>query len=362
MTIEPIKNWLPQHRNNISLIAGPCSAETEKQLIDTAKRLSSKGVKVLRAGIWKPRTRPGAFEGVGVDALKWMNTAKAETGMLTSTEVANVKHVYAALKAGMDILWIGARTSVNPFAVQEIADALKGVDIPVIIKNPVNPDIDLWYGAIERISGAGITKLAALHRGFSSLSKSAYRNDPKWQIPIELKRRLKDIPMLCDPSHISGRRDFIFKISQKALDLNYDGLMIETHISPKDAWSDAKQQVTPHGLDEIMHNLVVRETFSGNEKFVQGIEGLREQINELDTQLFEVLASRMAVATDIGKIKKKENIAVLQANRWDEIVQKAADKAEQTGLNQDFIQKIFTQIHQESINIQTRILDKKEES
>ncbi len=357
MKFEALKTWLPEHSENLGLIAGPCSAETEEQLLSTARQLSAKGVKVLRAGIWKPRTRPGAFEGIGVEALAWMNTAKQETGMLTSTEVANVKHVYAALKAGIDILWIGARTSVNPFAVQEIADALKGVDIPVIIKNPVNPDIDLWYGAIERISGAGITKIAALHRGFSSLSKSVYRNDPQWQIPIELKRRLKDLPILCDPSHITGRRDMIFKVSQKALDLNYDGLMIETHISPKDAWSDANQQVTPTDLSKIMDKLMVRASTSDSANFVESLEELRSKINNFDNQIFELLSGRMEVAAEIGKIKKADNIAVLQTSRWDEIVRKAAAKAEETGLNQDFIQKVYAQVHQESINIQTAILD-----
>ncbi|HOK99559.1 MAG TPA: bifunctional 3-deoxy-7-phosphoheptulonate synthase/chorismate mutase type II [Bacteroidales bacterium] len=338
------------------VIAGPCSAESEAQMVQTAQQLAALGIKIFRAGIWKPRTRPGTFEGYGSLALPWMQSVKEATGMLTATEVANVKHVYEALKAGIDILWIGARTSANPFAVQEIADALRGVDVPVMVKNPVNPDLELWIGAIERLYMAGVTRLAAGHRGFSTYEKTAYRNDPNWQIPIELRRRIPNIPLIIDPSHICGKRYTLFEITQKAMDLNYDGIIIESHIDPDHALSDAKQQLRPDQLGELLKKLVIRKEYIENGSLVT-IEELRSQIDKIDDKIVELLEKRMHIAEEIGKIKKENNIAVLQTKRWHQIITQRMKEAREKGLSEHFIENIFRAIHEESINHQTRIMN-----
>ncbi len=357
MNIKPISEWGLSNSNRPIMIAGPCSAETEEQVMETARKLAAQGIGIFRAGIWKPRTRPGNFEGVGAEGLQWLKRVKTETGMLTCTEVANTTHVFEALKAGIDILWIGARTTSNPFAVQEIADAVKGADVPVLIKNPVNPDIELWLGAVERIRKAGITRIGVIHRGFSSMSKSIYRNDPIWQFPIDIRRRVPNMPMFCDPSHISGTRTLIEKVSQKAMDLNFDGLMIESHIDPDCALSDAKQQVTPERLKEIIDNLVIRHQHSEDSKLTESLEELRAQIDECDNRLFEIIEGRMNVVKKIGAIKKENNMTILQAHRWDEILKTAVDMGLKKGMSEGFTSTLFKAIHQESINIQTEILN-----
>lgn len=338
------------------IMAGPCSAESEEQVLNTAKEIAAQGVKIFRAGIWKPRTRPNAFEGVGSVGLPWLQTVKKETGMLVSTEVANVKHVYEALKYGVDIIWIGARTSANPFAVQEIADSLSGVNIPVFVKNPVNPDVDLWIGAIERINQAGIKQIAAIHRGFSSYDKTIYRNPPHWQVPIELRRRIPQLPIITDPSHICGNRNLLYDISQKAMDLNFDGLIIETHINPDKAWSDASQQVTPDGLKNILKRLILRDPEIDDELMLTLAE-LRDQIDKLDDKLINLIEDRMKVVDSIGNYKKINNITILQNKRWDDMLRSRLILGERKGLSEDFINKVFRAIHQESINKQTRIMN-----
>jgi chorismate mutase len=338
------------------IIAGPCSAESEEQVLNTARMIAALDVPIFRAGIWKPRTRPNAFEGVGSVGLPWLQTVKQETGMLVSIEVANVKHVYEALKYGIDILWIGARTSANPFAVQEIADSLKGVKIPVFVKNPVNPDVDLWIGAIERINQAGIDQIAAIHRGFSSYEKSIYRNAPHWQVPIELRRRIPELPIITDPSHICGNRDLIYDISQKAMDLNFDGLIIETHEHPDKAWSDAKQQVTPEGLKNVLDRLILRQS-DVDENMMLTLAVLRDQIDKLDDKLINLIEERMKVVERIGNYKKENNITILQNKRWDDMLRSRLILGERKGLSEDFISKVFRAIHQESINNQTRIMN-----
>lgn len=337
-------------------MAGPCSAETEEQVMNTARPLAEMGIKIFRAGIWKPRTRPSAFEGVGPEGLKWLQRVKKETGMLVATEVANVKHVYEALKYGVDIIWIGARTSANPFAVQDIADSLRGVNIPVMVKNPINPDVDLWIGAIERINNAGIRRMAAIHRGFSSYDKTIYRNVPQWQIPIELRRRVPDIPIITDPSHICGNRELLFDISQKAMDLNFDGLIIETHCNPEKALSDAKQQVTPEGLKKILDRLVVRDP-EVKEELMLTLAVLRDQIDKLDDKLINLLEERMHVSEQIGNYKKDNNITILQTKRWDDMLKNRLSLGMRKGLSEEFIVKLFRSIHQESINHQTEIMN-----
>lgn len=336
------------------VIAGPCSAETEEQVMNTAKQLAADGIKIMRAGIWKPRTKPGGFEGVGSEGLIWLKNVKKETGMYVSTEVATQKHVYEALKHGIDLLWIGARTTANPFAVQEIAEALQGVDIPVLVKNPVNPDLELWIGALERLSNVGLTRLGAIHRGFSSYDKKIYRNLPQWHIPIELKRRYPDLPILCDPSHIGGKRDLIQPLSQQAMDLNYDGLIIETHCNPDEAWSDAVQQVTPVRLKEILSSLVIREGGQSTED----LSDLRKQIDEIDTQLLELLAKRMRISREIGTFKKEHNMTVVQTDRYDEILSKRIAEAESMDINPEFMRIILEAIHEESVRQQVVILNK----
>jgi len=344
------------------IIAGPCSAETEEQVLQTAKGLHSQGIKIFRAGIWKPRTRPNNFEGVGSIGLEWLKKVKEETGMLVTTEVANTKHVYEAIKAGIDILWIGARTTVNPFAVQEIADAIKGMNIPIMIKNPVNPDVELWMGAIERFQKAGIYDIAVIHRGFSSLSNSKFRNEPKWQIPIEFKRRLKGIPIICDPSHIAGRRDLLQEISQKAMDLNYDGLMIETHINPNNALSDAKQQVTPRDLQILINNLEIRHrkpSDAKNPNYLETLEELRTNIDEYDDLLIETISKRMQTAKKIGELKKQNKMTILQTGRWENIVRNAIKVGTNKDISEKFINTLYSAIHQESIDRQTEVFNKK---
>jgi chorismate mutase len=356
LEIESIESWGVNPERPL-IISGPCSAETEEQMLTTAHALKESGVQIFRAGIWKPRTRPNTFEGVGSVGLKWLQKVKKETGMLTSTEVANVKHVYEALKMGVDILWIGARTSANPFAVQEIADALQGVDIPVLVKNPVNPDLELWIGAIERIAGAGITKLGAIHRGFSTSEKSKFRNLPQWQVAIELRSRMKNLPIICDPSHIAGKSELVFEVSQKAMDLGQDGLIIESHPNPKVALSDGRQQLTPAEVGDLMKKLVVRPETTNDEAFAKSLEELRSQIDLLDDEILEVIQKRMNVVKEIGKHKKANNIRILQTNRWEQIIQSAQEKGDSKGLSDEFIEKLFKAVHQESINIQTEILN-----
>ena len=336
------------------VISGPCSAETEEQVMETAKALASKGIKIFRAGIWKPRTKPGGFEGIGVEGLTWLKEVKKETGMLVSTEVATAKHVFEALKAGIDVLWIGARTTANPFAVQEIADASKGVDVPVLVKNPVNPDLELWIGALERINGAGLKRLGAIHRGFSSYDKKLYRNLPQWHIPIELRRRIPQLPIICDPSHIGGKRELIAPLCQQAMDLGFDGLIVESHCNPDCAWSDAKQQVTPDVLDYILNLLVIRKEKQTTENLAE----LRKQIDECDNNLIEELAKRMRIAREIGTYKKEHDMTVLQTSRYNEILDKRGSQGALCGMDSEFIKKVFEAIHEESVRQQLEIINR----
>ena len=331
-------------------IAGPCSAETEEQVLATAHALTGGRVTVFRAGVWKPRTKPGNFEGVGEAALPWLQRVKAETGLEPFIEVATPKHLEKALQYGIRMLWIGARTSANPFAVQELAEALRGVkDVIVMIKNPVNPDLALWIGTVERIARAGIKNLGVIHRGFSVYNKSPYRNKPKWQIPIQFRQQYPSIPMIIDPSHICGRRDCIYDIAQMALDLQYDGVMIESHINPDGAWSDAKQQVTPGTLHQIIHRLTVRKKQAEEEAFKKNIEAFRRHIDIIDEQILELLADRMKVVREIGEIKKQQNISLLQPGRWRTVVERAVTFATQNGLSEEFIKSIYEAIHEESL-------------
>ncbi len=336
------------------VIAGPCSAETEEQVMTTAKDLAKKGCHMFRAGIWKPRTKPGGFEGNGEKALPWMKEVKEETGMLTATEVATPEHVELSLKYGIDILWVGARTTANPFAVQALADSLKGVDVPVLIKNPVNPDLELWIGAFERIYGAGVKRLGAIHRGFSSYDKKIYRNMPMWQIPIELHRRYPNIPICCDPSHIGGRRDLIAPLCQQAMDMGMDGLIIESHCNPDEAWSDAKQQVTPDILDYILSILVVRDEVVTTENIV----ALRKQIDEIDDSIINCIAKRMRVSREIGQYKKEHGMTVVQTSRYSEILDKRGAQGSLLGIGPDCIKRIFESIHEESVRQQVEVINK----
>ncbi len=335
------------------VIAGPCSAETEEQVMTTAKQLAANNIKIMRAGVWKPRTKPGGFEGHGEKALPWLQRVKQETGMLIATEVATPAHVEAALKAGIDILWVGARTTANPFAVQELADSLRGVDVPVLVKNPVNPDIELWIGALERINGAGVKRLGVIHRGFSSYDRKIYRNLPMWQIPIELNRRIPQIPILCDPSHIGGRRDLIAPLCQQAMDLGMEGLIIESHCDPDSAWSDAKQQVTPDILSYILNLLVIRDETLTTENITE----LRKQIDGIDNDLIELLAKRMRVSREIGQYKKEHKMTVLQSKRYSEIIDKRGAQGTLCGISADCMNTIFEAIHEESVRQQMEILN-----
>ena len=350
--------WLDDFKLNHPLvIAGPCSAETEDQVLKIAHDLKDTDVSIYRAGIWKPRTRPGMFEGVGAIGLKWLDKVKKETGLLTATEVANASHVKLALEYDIDVLWIGARSTVSPFIVQEIADALKGTDKIVLVKNPVNPDLALWLGGIERLYSANIKKLGVIHRGFSTYEKSKYRNNPEWQLPIELQNRFPDIPLICDPSHIAGRRDILQDISQTALDLNFDGLMIETHIDPDNAWSDAAQQITPSVLVKMMNDLKIRTLTSEEADYKNQLNTLRTQIDVIDHGLLETLGKRMKVAVSIGELKKKKNVAVLQTKRWNEILGNMILEGEKKGLSEEFVLRMFKAIHQESINNQEKVIN-----
>lgn len=351
LNLKPLN--LPSDKERPFVIAGPCSAETEEQVITTAHQLASRGCRIYRAGVWKPRTKPGGFEGNGEKALPWLQRVKQETGMLVATEVATPEHVELALKYGIDILWVGARTSANPFAMQALADSLRGTDAVVFVKNPVNPDLELWIGAMERINQAGITRMAAIHRGFSSYDNKIYRNAPTWQIPIELRRRIPNLPIICDPSHIGGRRELIAPLCQQAMDLGFDGLIVESHCSPDEAWSDAKQQVTPDVLDYILGLLVIRD----GSVTTEGIHELRKQIDELDNQLMELLAKRMRVCREIGQYKKEHNMTVLQTVRYNEIQNKRGAQGVLCGMDPDFVRKIFEEVHEESVRQQMEIIN-----
>ncbi len=353
MELELSPLSLPSDNERPFVIAGPCSAETEEQVMTTALQLASKGCHMFRAGIWKPRTKPGGFEGNGEVALPWMEQVKKETGMLTATEVATPEHVELALKYGIDILWIGARTTANPFAVQAIADSLKGIDVPVLVKNPVNPDLELWIGALERINGAGIKRLGAIHRGFSSYDKKIYRNLPMWQIPIELSRRIPGLPIVNDPSHIGGRRDLIAPLCQQAMDLGMDGLIVESHCNPEKAWSDSSQQVTPDILDFILSILVIRKETQTTEN----ITALRKQIDEIDNSLIDILSKRMRISREIGQYKKEHSMTILQTARYSEILDKRGAQASLLGIDPECVKKIFESIHEESVNQQMKIIN-----
>ena len=353
--IVPLQDWGFNIKRPF-IVSGPCSCETEEQMLETAERLAGQGIAALRAGIWKPRTRPGMFEGIGKEGLGWLVNAGKAAGLPTTVEVATAKHVEDSLEAGVDILWVGARTTVNPFSVQEIADALRGVDVPVLVKNPLNPDLQLWIGSMERIHAAGIKKLGAIHRGFSSYEKSKYRNKPMWELPIELRRLHPNMPIVVDPSHICGERTLIPSVAQKALDLDFDGLMIESHRDPDNAWSDAKQQVTPERLGEIISALVVRQSKLDDYAENQ-LETLRAQIDRIDNYMLEIMGERMDIARKIGEFKRDNGITILQTNRWDEIINDRAEKAAKKDLTRDFVIHMMEAIHQESIRHQTKIMN-----
>ncbi|MCS6933589.1 MAG: bifunctional 3-deoxy-7-phosphoheptulonate synthase/chorismate mutase type II [Chitinophagales bacterium] len=356
--ISPIQTWLPAAEAPV-VIAGPCSAEGEEQVMLSAHLIAKHAagrVHLLRAGIWKPRTRPNTFEGVGEIGLPWLKNAGNEVGMPVTVEVANPEHVEAALRHGIDVLWIGARTTVSPFAVQEIAEALRGVDVPVLVKNPINPDLELWIGALERLHGAGIRKLGVIHRGFSSYEKSVYRNPPMWEIPIELRRRFPEIPILVDPSHMGGKRHLIATLAQQGLDMGFDGLMIETHPHPDKAWSDAAQQITPQRLAEILQGLIVRKPTLPENSSLQALHDLRARVDRIDDYIIELLAERMGISEQIGKVKKEHQLAIHQKERWAQIVARALQKGKTGGLTEEFILKLFQQIHNESIRHQTKVV------
>ncbi len=352
-------NFLPVFENTVRpvRIAGPCSAESEKQVLAAAHALASLEIDLFRAGIWKPRTRPGGFEGAGVEGLRWLRKVKEETGLKVTTEVANTQHVFEALKYGIDVLWLGARTTVNPFSVQEVADALCGVDIPVLIKNPINADLKLWLGAIERIHKAGIRRIGVVHRGFSYHGDTKFRNVPRWELAIELKRQLPGLQIICDHSHICGNRHMLAAIAQRAMDLNYDGLMTEVHPRPDEALSDAQQQITPFAYGEMMDHLVVRQPTTGDTEFLQSLDHLRHQIDDLDEELFQILGARMKVAEQIGEYKLRNNISILQPSRWNEILETAYGRGKPLGLSETMISTILRAVHQESIEHQGRVMN-----
>lgn len=357
LDLVPVSEWgfftLPRPM----VIAGPCSAESQEQVLETAAGLAAFGIHVFRAGIWKPRTHPGSFEGVGTPGLKWLQQVKRDYGMKVATEVAGEKHVFECIKYGVDMVWLGARTTANPFLVQEIADALSDTDIPVLVKNPVNPDLDLWIGALERLNRAGVKKLGVIHRGFSSSEKMAYRNDPLWKIAIELRTRYPELPFFADPSHMGGSRDYLQEISQRAMDLGLDGLMIESHCNPSAALSDASQQLTPKALQHMLESIVVRDNDSDSREYREGIDQLRAQIDIIDENLLYAFNTRMGVSRKIGQYKKDHNIAILQTSRWDSILEKMKEKARQSGLSEEFIETVFTAIHEESVRIQNDVLE-----
>lgn len=350
--IKPIKFCGVDSKRPV-VIAGPCSAETEEQVMETAKDLAKNGVRIFRAGIWKPRTKPGGFEGVGSVGLTWLQEVKKETGMLVATEVANKQHVEEVLNAGVDVLWIGARTSANPFAMQEIADSLVGADVPVLVKNPVNPDLELWIGAMQRIYNAGIRQIGAIHRGFSAYGKHLYRNMPQWHIPIELRRRMPELTLICDPSHIGGKRELVAPLSQQAMDMGFDGLIVESHCDPDSAWSDKSQQVTPEVLNFILNMLVVRDTTQTTESLTL----LRQQIDQIDNDLLEALSKRMRISREIGQYKKEHSMPVVQTGRYDDILNSRAAAAEELGMNGDFMKTVYQAIHEESVRQQIEVLN-----
>lgn len=359
MNIKPLNTWITKDNESL-IIAGPCGAETEDQVLQTAKELSQiERVKLFRAGIWKPRTRPNAFEGVGEPGLVWLSEVQKQVGLRTTVEVANAQHTELALKHGVDVLWIGARTTGNPFSVQEIADVVRGVDIPVFIKNPIHADMQLWLGAIERFSNSGITKLAAIHRGFHYAGKSKYRNKPLWEIAIELKTLLPELPIICDPSHICGNRELIPGVAQKALDLGMNGLMIESHINPSVALSDAQQQLTPPSLKELLNQLIYRKTSSQNPEFLDKLSHFRNMIDEVDDELINVLKKRMNIIEQIGIYKKEHDITIFQLERWQELLRTRSQWADKLGISREHIEKICQLLHEESIRIQTEIMNKK---
>ncbi len=358
LEINPIKHWLPQI-NNPLIIAGPCSLETEEQAMSTAKLIAKDHrVFVYRGGVWKPRTRPGSFEGVGSIGLKWLQMVREETGMPVGTEVANAQHTEEALKAGLDVLWIGARSTASPFVVQEIADVVKGTDAVVMVKNPVNPDVQLWLGAFERLSQAGIKNMVAIHRGFTPFRESEYRNYPNWKTVIELRRLMPNLPIICDPSHIGGKREYLFDISQKAFDMGMEGLMIESHIDPSCALSDKEQQLTPADLAKLLDRLVIRNATTENKQFENQLELLRNRIDAIDTELLETLSSRMEIVRQIGQYKKDNNVTAFQVGRFSELMEKRAKLAKRLNLDPDFVLQIFQHIHEDSVRMQTEIMDK----
>lgn len=359
LDIIPLYQWGMFTEPRPSVVAGPCSAETEEQVMETAKGLRDMGINVYRAGIWKPRTHPGSFEGVGSEGLRWMQRAKKEYGLKIATEVASEKHVFECLKFGVDLVWLGARTTANPFLVQEIADALKNTDIPVLVKNPVNPDLDLWIGALERLNRAGIKKLGIIHRGFSTFDKINYRNDPQWQVAIELRSRYPELPFFVDPSHMGGSKDYIREISQRSLDLGFEGLMIEAHCNPAVALSDAKQQLTPAELDDLLYRqITVRDADSDAPEWKDNIDQLRAKIDVIDENLLYALNSRMKVSSQIGEYKKNNNIAIIQAARWDVVMAKVMEKGKEYGLSDKFLSTVFAAIHEASVDVQNEIISK----
>ena len=360
LDIIPLYEWGMFTEPRPSVIAGPCSAETEEQVMETAKGLREMGINVYRAGIWKPRTHPGSFEGVGAPGLKWMQRAKKEYGLKISTEVASEKHVFECLKYGVDLVWLGARTTANPFLVQEIADALKDTDIPVLVKNPVNPDLDLWIGALERLNRAGIKKIGVIHRGFSTFDKINYRNDPQWQVAVELRSRHPELPFFVDPSHMAGCKDYIQEISQRSLDLGFEGLMIESHCNPSVALSDAKQQLTPAELSDLLYKqIVVRDTDSDAKEWKDNIDQLRAKIDVIDENIIYAFASRMKISRQIGEYKRNNNIAILQTSRWDAVLAKVVEKGKEYGLSEKFLRDVFNAVHEASVEIQNEVISNK---
>ena len=357
LDLIPLYDWGMFTEPRPSVIAGPCSAETQEQVMETAKGLKDLGINVYRAGIWKPRTHPGSFEGVGAEGLRWMQQAKKEYGLKISTEVASEKHVFECLKFGVDLVWLGARTTANPFLVQEIADALKDTDIPVLVKNPVNPDLDLWIGALERLNRAGIKKLGVIHRGFSTFEKIKYRNDPQWQVAVELRSRFPQLPFFVDPSHLGGSKEYIREISQRSLDLGFEGLMIESHCNPSCALSDAKQQLTPDQLKDMLYNQIhVRDNDSDAPQWKENIDQLRAKIDIIDENIIYALGSRMKISRQIGEYKKNNNIAILQTSRWDAVLAKVVEKGKEYGLSEKFLNDVFNAIHEASVETQNEII------
>lgn len=356
LNLVPVGQWGLFPEGQPLVVAGPCSAESEIQVMETARQIKACGVEVFRAGIWKPRTHPNNFEGVGSQGLKWMQRVKSELGMRICTEVASERHVFDCLKFGVDMVWLGARTTANPFLVQEIAEALRDIDIPVLVKNPVNPDLDLWVGALERLNQCGVRKLGVIHRGFSSFEKIRYRNNPEWQLAIELRSLYPDMPFFCDPSHMAGCRDYIREISQRALDLGLDGLMIESHCDPTCALSDAAQQLTPPELRELLKSLVVRKNDSDSPEYRENIDQLRAKIDVIDENILYILGSRMRISRQIGEYKKRNNIAILQTSRWDSLLSEVIAKGAQQGLSEKFVTDLFNAIHEESVQVQNEVI------